>query len=108
MSIILHIPIQKFMNIYKTLLKLSNMIDKSITANDITKAYGAIALRMQTTKTNHNKLINLLTKTKNKQEKLDLLREITRLNLEIEQLEGASRTLLSLTSFSRITLLFEE
>lgn len=107
-SVTLRVPVQKFTEVYQALLKLGDVLEKSVTAEDVTEAFGAIGLRLQTAKTSRDRLIDLLAKAKNEREKLDLLREISRLNLEIERLEGASRTLLSLANYSRISLVFTE
>jgi hypothetical protein len=104
----LRVPVAKFKDIFAKLLKLGEVVDKSITAHDVTEAFTAIELRLETARVSRDRLISLLAKARSEREKLDLLREIQRLSLEIEALESSQKTLASLAAMSRITLTLEE
>lgn len=107
-AITIRIPVEKFRAVLALLLKLGDVVDKSVTAEDVTDAFAAIELRLQTAKTSRDRLIALLAKARTEREKLDLLREIQRLTMQIDELENASKTLVSLASYSRISLSLEE
>ncbi|MCC6807640.1 MAG: DUF4349 domain-containing protein [Deltaproteobacteria bacterium] len=107
-AVTLRIPVDRFRAVLAQLLKLGDVLDKAITAQDVTDAFAAIELRLQTAKTSRDRLIALLAKAKTEREKLDLLREIQRLTQQIDDLENASKTLVSLASYSRISLALEE
>ena len=107
-SVTVRVPVARFKEIFFELLKIGEVVDKSITAQDVTEAFTAIELRLETAKMSRERLIQLLAKARTEREKLDLLREIQRLSLEIEGLESAQKTIASLASMSRITLALEE
>ncbi len=105
-SIVLRVPVAKFSSVYKALLLLGDVLSKAVEAEDITDAYLAVDLRLQTSTAALNRLVALLAKTRNEREKLDLLREIQRLTEEVDGLHDQLTTLASLADFSRITLTF--
>ncbi len=107
-SVTLRVPVARFKELFAALLKLGEVVDKSVTAHDVTEAFTAIELRLATARLSRDRLIQLLAKAKSEREKLDLLREIQRLSLEIEGLESAQKTIASLAAMSRITLTLEE
>jgi hypothetical protein len=107
-AVVLRVPVAQFRAVLASLLKLGDVISKTISAHDVTDAFAAVELRLQTAKTSRDRLIVLLAKARTEREKLDLLREIQRLTQEIDELDNASKTLVSLANFSRIQLTLEE
>lgn len=102
--VVLRVPVAEFRNLFDQLLGLGEVLDRSITAQDITEAFTSTQLRLRTLKASRDRLIELLARARNEQEKLTILREIKRLTEEVDQLEMRLKTLATLASFSRITI----
>lgn len=98
------VPVARFQAVFDETLKLGDVLKKSITVQDITESFQDTGLRLQIAEATRKKLMELLNKTTKEEEKLRLLREIHRLNEEIEQLINQKDTLSALASFSRLTL----
>ncbi len=107
-AVVLRVPVAEFRTVLASLLKLGDVVSKTISAHDVTDAFAAVELRLQAARTSRDRLIALLAKARTEREKLDLLREIQRLTQEMDELDNASKTLVSLASFSRIQLTLEE
>jgi hypothetical protein len=105
--IVFRIPVAKFMNVYNQLQTFGEVINKSITATDITDAYVAVQLRLKLAKTTLQRLQALLIKAQTEKEKLQLLKEIQRVSEEVERLEGQFSTLDSLAKYSQLVLELE-
>jgi hypothetical protein len=103
-AITLRVPVARFQEVYDQILLLGDVLDKRISASDITDHYTATALRLQTSRTTRDRLIELLALAEDDRDKLFLIREIQRLTEEIDRLEGNSRSLESMASLSRITV----
>jgi len=103
-TVTLRVPVAKFRELYAALLKLGDVIDRSMTAQDVTDAFTAADLRLRTLKASRDRLIELLARARNENEKLQILAEIRRLTEEVDQLEMQLKTLASLASFSRLTI----
>ncbi|MEL6349556.1 MAG: DUF4349 domain-containing protein [Myxococcota bacterium] len=100
----MRVPVDRFEATYETLLGRGDVLERSVTAEDVTEAFTAVDLRLQTLKTTHDRLVELLARAKTEEEKLALLQQIQRVSEEIDVVEGQMRTLSSLASFSRITV----
>jgi hypothetical protein len=100
----LRVPVAKFRELFATLVKLGDVLERSMTAEDVTDAYTAADLRLKTLKASRDRLITLLGHARSENEKLQLLAEIRRLTEEVDRLEMEIKTLASLAAFSRLTL----
>ena len=103
-SITIRVPRASFESVFASILDLGEVISKSITSEDITEAYTSIELRLQTAKTTRDRLITLLEKTDEEQEKINILRQIQRLNEQIDLIESQMRTLQNLAELSTISV----
>lgn len=103
-AITLRVPVDSFQKAFDQVAALGDVLEKSISAEDVTDALMEIGLRLDTARATRERLIVLLAKARNEQEKLELLRQIQRLTEEIDRMESQIRTLQSLASFSRLTL----
>lgn len=102
--IVLRVPVAVFRSIYDDMLKLGEIVSRSVNAQDITEAYTSVELRLRTLRASRDRLIELLARARTEEEKLSLLREIKRLTERVDQLEMQLKTLATLASFSRITV----
>jgi hypothetical protein len=101
---VFRVPVAKFEATFAKLLELGDVLDKSITTQDITDAFVDLDLRLKIAETTRQRLVELLAKAKTEKEKLKLLREIQRINEKIENLTAQRDTLLKLSQFSRVTV----
>ena len=104
MRLVLRVPVAAFEALFDAMLRLGEVLDKSISAQDVTEAFTAIDLRLRTLKTARDRLTELLAKAKNENERLQILAQIGRLTEQIDTLEVKLDTLARLAAFSRITL----
>lgn len=102
--VVLRVPVDRFGEVFEELLGLGEVLDKQITADDVTDSFRAVSLRLETAKATRARLQQLLAKAETEEEKLELLRQIQRLTDEIDGMEAQARTLSELASMSRITL----
>jgi hypothetical protein len=103
-SVTVRVPVAKFRDVYTEVLKMGDVLGKSISAQDVTDAFLALDLRLASARATRDRLTELLAKAQTEAEKLQLLREIQRLTEEIDSLEVQTRTLSTLAAFSRITV----
>lgn len=102
--VVLRVPVDRFGEVFEALLELGEVLDKQITADDVTDSYRAVSLRLETAKATRARLQELLARAESEEEKLELLRQIQRLTDDIDGMEAQARTLSQLASMSRITL----
>jgi hypothetical protein len=102
--LVLRVPVAGFRDTFARMLGLGDVLDKTITAQDVTEAFQSVELRLQSARAARERLQALLAKAKDEREKLMLIRELQRLGEEIDQLESATRTIADLASMSRVTI----
>ena len=103
-TITVAVPVARFESSFALLTELGDLMNKSITATDITDQFTSTELRLRTAETTRTRLQELLAKATEETEKLQLLREIARLTEQIDLMESQVELLASLASFSRITV----
>jgi hypothetical protein len=102
--LVLRVPVDRFRDRFAAMLGVGDVLDKSITAQDVTEAFQSLELRLQSARAARERLQALLAKAKDEREKLMLIRELQRLAQEIDQLESQARLVADLASMSRITV----
>lgn len=107
-TVSLRVPVEAFEATFAKVLTLGDVMDERITAEDVTESYTAVDLRMRTAKATRDRLVDLLAKATNDQEKLLLVREIQRLSEEIDRTQAQVRALADLAARSRITATLHE
>jgi len=100
----LQIPVAEFKNFFNQILKLGRVTSKNISASDITEAYADNAARLRIAESTLARLQHLLAAAKTEQEKIALLKEIQRVNEQIEQRKLEEKELLRQAAFSTINL----
>lgn len=103
-TVSIRVPVLKFDEAWEKVLVLGDVIDRSVRADDVTDAFTAIDLRARTLRATQARLVELLAKAKEEEEKLRLLQELTRVGEELDAIESQLRTLSDLASMSRITV----
>jgi hypothetical protein len=106
--VVLRVPAGRFEEIYARLLTLGDVLEKSVTVQDITDQFTDVDLRLRIAEASRRRMVELLAKAKGEKEKLSILKEIERLSTQIEYLTAQRETLLKMAQFARITLEVEE
>ncbi len=100
----IRVPVKRFDETWDKVLELGEVVDHSLTAEDVTEAFQSMDLRLKTARTTRDRLNALLAKAEEEEEKIALLKQIQRLSEEIDRYESQLRVLGELASFSRITV----
>ena len=103
-SATLRIPVEKFRAAFDSLLKFAEVLDKSISALDITESFRDNELRIKIARATIERLKAILLKTEKDEEKIRLLNEIKRLSETLEGLERQRQTLQTSADFSTLKL----
>jgi hypothetical protein len=107
-TVVLRVPVARFQEVFDAVLKLGDVVTKSIQAEDVTEAFTATELRLKTAQARRDRLVQLLAQSKDENEKLALVREIQAATEEIDRLDQQVRTLQRLADFSRITVQIDQ
>ncbi len=103
-TVVLRVPVKQFRDAFDSLLQFATVLNKSLTAEDITESFRDTELRIQIAKATLERLKELLKKAEKDTDKMRLLSEIKRVSENLEQLESKKRVLQTMADFSRITL----
>ena len=103
-TITVAVPVASFEAAFADIAAMGDLLDKSITATDITDQFTSTELRLRTAETTRTRLQALLARATEENEKLQLLREIARLTEQIDLMKSQVELLATLASFSRITI----
>lgn len=104
---VFRVPVEAFQQVFNQLLGLGDVLEKSITTEDITDAFMDVDLRLTIARRTRRRLVALLARAGDEKEKIRILREIQRVSIQIETLSAQRERLLSMARYSRITLRIE-
>jgi hypothetical protein len=102
------IPATDFDQSMLDLQSLGKVLERQVTAEDVTEEYVDSQARLRNLKKTEERLIEHLTKTGKLSDTLLVEKELTRVRQEIEQIEGRLRFLSHRIAFSTITLTLSE
>lgn len=103
-SITIRVPKDSFSDAFNDIIGLGEVLNKSVTSEDVTEAFTSVELRLKTAQTTRDRLLALLEKAKDEEEKIKILRQLQRLNEQIDVIEAQMRTLQSLADYSSISV----
>ena len=103
-SITIRVPKDAFEETFAQIMNLGDVLTKNVSSEDVTEAFTSVELRLQTAKTTRDRLLTLLEKSQDEKEKIEILRQIQRLNEQIDIIEAQMRTLQDLADYSSITV----
>ncbi len=103
-TVVLHVPVAKFMDVFEEVQGLGKVLKKSLTGSDITEAYSDTALRKQLIQASLKKLEQLLALAKSVSERLALLKEIGELRGRLEEAEALLAMLSHKSQYSKLTV----
>lgn len=102
--VILRVPAARFFEALDQLSTLGTILSRSLSAEDVTQEFTDVEARLRSARLLKERLERLLESVKNVDEKVKILREISRLGAEIETLTARSKYLADRSSMSTITL----
>lgn len=85
---VIRVPSEKLKDFIEEMKKIGTIVRKEINGIDITDAYNDIKLKLESLQKLREKYLALLDKAKDVQDLLAIEKELERINLEIESLEG--------------------
>ncbi len=101
------VPVAKFYDAMRDLGSLGQVLEKKIDAEDITREFQDSSLRLNSARRLRARLYDLLKSDIQQKEKVQILKEISRLNEEIEILEGRIKAMQGRASLSTILVRLE-
>lgn len=104
---VFRVPVEAFQQVFNQLLGLGDVLEQSITTEDITDAFMDVDLRLTIARRTRRRLVALLARAGDEKEKIRILREIQRVSIQIETLSAQRERLLTMARYSRITLRIE-
>jgi hypothetical protein len=105
-TLTVRVPAAKFEEVLKGLEKLGDVLQKDVTADDVTREYQELELRIKNARAVRDRLEALLAKTAKIDETLAVERELARVTQDIESMEGSLRFLKDRVALSTITVNF--
>jgi len=105
-AIAIRVPAAKFDFAVAELAKLGTVIDKDITAQDVTDKHIDLEMRLRNAKALQKKLIALLEKSQVVRDTLEIEKELQRVTTEIERIEGQINKLSHEVAYSTLTVTF--
>jgi len=105
-GIVLRVPAEKFDAAVEELSHLGTIIEKDVSAQDVTDQVLDLELRLKNARAARDKLLALLDRTQAVKDTLDIEKELQRLTTEVEQLEGQINKLSNQVAYATLTINF--
>jgi hypothetical protein len=103
-TVAIRIPAERFREVFAAVLKLGEVVRKSIETHDVTDTLTDQEARLRLAERARERLYLLLERTPDVKERLAILREIRRLTEEIERIRASLEVLKGQIALSRITV----
>jgi hypothetical protein len=103
-SITIRVPARQFSELFKQILLLGEVLNKSIETIDVSEYYTDLKGRLQINIKTRARLYALLARTQDVKEQLEILKEIKRLTEEIERITLELKLVENQIRYSRITI----
>jgi Domain of unknown function (DUF4349) len=106
-SITIRVPASKFEDALRRIEKLGDMINRDVQVEDVTEEFNDVEIRLKNARAVRDRLEQLLSKAAKVEESIQIERELERVALLIERLEGRMKFLKDRASYSTITVTFQ-
>ena len=107
-TIVIRVPADKFDAAVAELNRMGTVLNKDISAQDVTDQYMDLEMRLKNAKATQQKLLALLEKSQVVRDTMDIEKELQRITTEIERLQGQLNKLSNEVAFSMLTVLFNQ
>lgn len=102
--IVLRVPVVSFDKVLLGMEKFGEVTHKEISASDVTAEFTDISLRLDAARKIRERLVDLLKRTEKIKDKVEILKEIERLDSQIETMTAQMKYLQSQADYSTITV----
>ena len=106
-SITIRVPAAKFEDALRRIEKLGDMISRDVQVEDVTEEFNDVEIRLKNARAVRDRLEQLLTKAAKVEESIQIEKELERVALLIERLEGRMKFLKDRAAYSTITVSFQ-
>lgn len=106
-SITIRVPASKFEDALRRIEKLGDMINRDVTVDDVTEEFNDVDIRLKNARAVRERLEQLLSKAAKVEESIQIEKELERVALLIERLEGRMKFLKDRAAYSTITVTFQ-
>jgi len=106
-SITIRVPASKFEDALRRIEKLGDMINRDVQVDDVTEEFNDVDIRLKNARAVRERLEQLLSKAAKVEESIQIERELERVALLIERLEGRMKFLKDRAAYSTITVTFQ-
>ncbi len=105
-GIVVRVPAEKFDTAVEALEKMGAVVERAITAQDVTEDYEDVAIRLENAKRLLEKLRQLLDKAQNVKDALAVETQLARVRTQIESLQGRLNVLRNRVTYATISATF--
>jgi hypothetical protein len=105
--VVVRIPAKNFDAVMAEFAALGELLERRVKALDVTEQFTDLGARLAVAKEARNRLVALLAKTEDVEERLRILQEVKRLSEQIETIESTLATLQNLVDYFTITIELE-
>ena len=102
--IVIRIPVKSFETVLKDVETMGTVIQKNISASDVTAEFNDVSLRIKTARKVRDRMYELLKRVRDVKERVKILREIERLNNIIDSYTARINYLKNKASYSTLVL----
>ncbi len=106
-SIIIRVPAARFEDAMRRIEKLGDMLSRNVQVEDVTEEFNDVDIRLKNARAVRDRLEQLLYKAAKVEESIQIERELERVALLIERLEGRMKFLKDRAAYSTITVTFQ-
>ncbi len=106
LAITIRVPAERFSETLQAIEKLGDVIDRNVSARDVTDEFFDLEARLRSARAVHGRLLALLDKASSVEESIAIEKELGRVLAEIERLEGRLKLLRDQLAYSTITANF--
>ncbi len=106
-SVVCRVPVEKFHGLVEKIALFGDVIDQSISAQDVTEEHADVNIRLEAAEASRKRVMALLDRAEKVEEIIKLEEELTKLTLMIEQLQSKNRLMEQQIAYSQIEVTFE-
>ncbi len=106
-SITIRVPAATFEDALRRIEKLGDMIARDVAVEDVTEEFNDVEIRLKNARAVRERLEQLLSKAAKVEESIQIEKELERVALLIERLEGRMKFLKDRAAYSTITVTFQ-